>query len=280
MSNLLKRSAVVSNDERVIDYNEIIRNKLESILSAGGQNANPDNFVSGLDVDVVRELISDPDSEDAVTAEETALSRIEQKRQELEQMQSAADGLVEEAKRQAESIIADAKTRSTAMMNMAREQGYAEGLKKAEDEILNIKAKSEQDKKDYKALVDSEYQQYREQLEPELVNALADVFGQVFTTIAEDDYEILMHLINGVLKDYEKSGEFIIKASPRDCDFLRNNQGKLHCAMNKEVILDIVEDTSLEHNQCLIETDGGVFNCSLDIELGNLVKKIKLLSCM
>lgn len=50
--------------------------------------------------------------------------------------------------------------------------------------------------------------------------------------------------------------------------------------MSREVNIDIVEDTGLERNQCMIETNTGIFNCSLDIELNNLIKNIKLLSCV
>ena len=49
--------------------------------------------------------------------------------------------------------------------------------------------------------------------------------------------------------------------------------------MSREVNIDIVEDATLERNQCMIETNTGIFNCSLDIELNNLIKNIKLLSC-
>ena len=50
--------------------------------------------------------------------------------------------------------------------------------------------------------------------------------------------------------------------------------------MSKEINLDIVADTTMKKNECIIETHAGVFDCSLDIELNNLIKDIKLLSCM
>ena len=68
--------------------------------------------------------------------------------------------------------------------------------------------------------------------------------------------------------------------SPEDYKFLTNNQGKIYCAVSKEINLDIVADTTMKKNECIIETDAGVFDCSLDIELNNLIKDIKLLSCM
>ena len=42
--------------------------------------------------------------------------------------------------------------------------------------------------------------------------------------------------------------------------------------------VEIIEDMTLSRTQCLIETDGGVFDCGLGTQLGELRKKLQLLS--
>ena len=76
------------------------------------------------------------------------------------------------------------------------------------------------------------------------------------------------------------SRDYVIKVSPEDYKFLVNNQGKIYCSVSKEVTMDIVEDATMKKNQCIIESDTGVYDCSLDIELNNLIEDIKLLSCL
>ena len=51
-------------------------------------------------------------------------------------------------------------------------------------------------------------------------------------------------------------------------------------AVSKDTQIEITEDSALKRNECLIETDAGVFDCSLDVQLDNLIKDIRLLSCM
>ena len=97
--------------------------------------------------------------------------------------------------------------------------------------------------------------------------------------VTEDNHDIILHLINDVMHNADASRDFVIKVSPDDYSFLINNQGKIYCAMSREVNIDIVEDVTLERNQCMIETNTGIFNCSLDIELNKLINNIKLLSC-
>ena len=147
-------------------------------------------------------------------------------------------------------------------------------------ELEDAKKNLLQEFSDKSEKLEAEYIQRKKQIEPELADVLTGVFEKVILTVAEDDKSILLHLINSTLENSDKSHEFLIKTSPEDYKFLINNQGKIYCAMTKEITLEITPDETLERNQCIIETDGGVFNCSLDIELNNLIKKIKMLSCM
>ena len=43
-------------------------------------------------------------------------------------------------------------------------------------------------------------------------------------------------------------------------------------------LLEVVEDITLSKNQALIETDGGIYDCSLGTQLDELGKKLRLLS--
>ena len=131
-----------------------------------------------------------------------------------------------------------------------------------------------------KKQLEQEYTEKRNKIEPELIDVLTDVYNKVILSIADEDKEVLVHLINGVLSDAEKSDEFVIKCSPQDYSYISENQGKIFCNMSKDITLDITTDETLGKNDCIIETDGAVFDCSLDKELANLTKKIKMLSCL
>jgi len=42
--------------------------------------------------------------------------------------------------------------------------------------------------------------------------------------------------------------------------------------------LEIVGDSSMGENACVIETDTGIFDCSLGVQLENLIKDLRSLS--
>lgn len=279
MSNILKKGSAVYKEERIIDYNEILKEKIKSFTELSEKNKkrmDSDGFVNGLDAPVIEvdDDMSDTGLSQAATLEsESADDIINNARQE-------ADDIIDEANKQAEIILSEAKEQAEEVQSEAHENGYNEGLLSAQNEYND---KAMQLENEYNAKVselEEQYSKMREEIEPDLVNTLMDVFEKVTHTIAEDNKEIVLHLINNVMKNVDNSHEFVIKVSPEDYQFVADNQGKIYCAMSSEVNLEVVQEASLKSSECIIETDTGVFNCSLDIELNNLIKEIKLLSCI
>ena len=183
-------------------------------------------------------------------------------------------------KDEANEILAQAHMEADRLLQEAKKQGYQQGAEGARQEYED---KAAQLARDYEAKAEqltNEYEQLKAAIEPELVNTITDVFRKVTRVVSDDNQDIILGLIGNVLKNAETSNDFVIKVSPEDYKFLTNNQGKIYCAVSKEINLDIVADTTMKKNECIIETDAGVFDCSLDIELNNLIKDIKLLSCM
>lgn len=278
MSNLLKRGSVINKDERVIDYNDLIKKKIQAIMESKHNEMDADGFINGLHADVVEELISDDETADALTEDATVGEQ--QAAASLENANAEAERIIEEARLQAEQIIADANKNADAAFEEAKQNGYYEGNAKAQEELNVKQVQLEVEFDNKKKELEQEYNNLKESIEPELVEVITDVFRKVTGVVAEDNQEIILHLINDVMHNADGSRDYVIKVSPDDYKFLVNNQGKIYCAMSREVNIDIVEDASLERNQCMIETNTGIFNCSLDIELNNLIKNIKLLSCV
>lgn len=278
MSNLLKRSSVINKDERVIDYNDLIKKKIQTIMESKHNEMDADGFINGLHADVVEELISDDGTADALT-DDAAMGE-QQAAASLENANAEAERIIEEARLQAEQIIADANKNADAAFEEAKQNGYYEGNEKAQEEMNIKQAQLEVEFDNKRKDLEQEYNNLKESIEPELVEVITDVFRKVTGVVAEDNQEIILHLINDVMHNADGSRDYVIKVSPDDYKFLVNNQGKIYCAMSREVNIDIVEDATLERNQCMIETNTGIFNCSLDIELNNLIKNIKLLSCV
>ena len=272
MSNLLKYNSIVIKDSNnyIIDSNQKVIDKINSIkkniIATNVMNPNPpdaDGFVSGLSAQVVEEL-TDSD-ENAATQEDLTLQTQE---------------ILDNARREGEEIVAQAHREAEQFIEVMKNEGYDQGLKAGAEEVENRKRQLEEEYNLKMEELNKEYQAKVADIEPKLVDTFINVFSNVTHTIAEDKKDMIIYLINSVMNNVDTCKEFVIHVSPDDYRFAINNQNLITGALSKEVHIEISEDSTLSRNECLIETDSGVFDCSLDVQLSNLIKDIKLLSCM
>jgi flagellar assembly protein FliH len=277
LSNLLKRGTTFISEERIIDYNELIKLKLKNIVSdkENHSNVDADGFVNGLKADVVEQLLTGSEDENEAVDSQNPDDVKNQLAAAIEEANEQARSIKDEAN----EVLAQAHMEAGKIIEDAKRTGYEQGAYNAREEYESKAEALEREYEQKKAQLEKEYNDLKAAIEPELVETITEVFRKITYTVAEDNKEIIIGLINGVMKNSDISNEFVIRVSPDDYRFLVNNQGKIYCAVSKEVNMDIVEDAAMKKNQCIIESDTGVYDCSLDIELNNLIRDIKLLSC-
>lgn len=271
MSNLLKYNHVVvkNEDKHVIDSNEFLKNILSANKNTTSGNSfaeksipDPDGFVRGIDAARVEKLISD----------------------EEEQQDDNNAGILEDARKQAEDILEDAKKQAEDILKDAKENGYKEGYEKGTIESKqksdDLQTKLEADYKSMSEKLQNEYDEKYQVMESELVDTLMEVFSKVTLTIAEDKKDLVLLLIQRTLKDADANKDFLIRVSDVDYGFVMNSIDKLYDCVSLDSKIEVVRDNTLKKNQCIIETDAGAFDCSLDIQLEGLISEIKLLSCL
>ncbi len=271
MSNLLKYNHVVvkNEDKHVIDSNELLKNILSAKKNTTSGNSfaeksipDPDGFVCGIDAARVEKLISD----------------------EEEQQDDNNAGILEDARKQAEDILEDAKKQAEDILKDAKENGYKEGYEKGTIESKqksdDLQTKLEADYKSMSEKLQNEYDEKYQVMESELVDTLMEVFSKVTLTIAEDKKDLVLLLIQRTLKDADANKDFLIRVSDVDYGFVMNSIDKLYDCVSLDSKIEVVRDNTLKKNQCIIETDAGAFDCSLDIQLEGLISEIKLLSCL
>ncbi len=275
-----------NNEKKVIDNNEIISEKIVKIKEAFENkqtgDMSGDNFTLGIDAEHVEELLGDEyDNEDGVQAVS---------KDELQSIKEDADTILENARKLAEQMVTEAESRAKAIMNESmqkaneaaneafeegKKNGYDEGLKQGEETIKARIAELEL----YREELDKEYEQRVKKMEPELVDVLLKVFSEVTKVLSADKKDLIVTLVNSVMNGTEVSKNYIIKVSKDDAQFLRENKDRIQGLVDRDINLEIVDDPTLKRSQCLIDTDLGIFDCSLDIQLENLIDDIKILAC-
>lgn len=280
-NNLYKSSWVVirNDDKRVIDNNALLEEKLGKVLHAASISketvpfAEQGEFTDGLNAEAVDLLLKPEGSENlpkgALTAERDAvLAEIEQAKAELADLKKQADDMIEDAKSQIGAM-------QTKAYEEARTQGYQEGERLGKQEAEAVKNEYLSKKKQ----LESAYEKKMEELEPEFIETLTGIYEHIFKVDLADYHDLVSNLLINTMQKIESISSFLIHVSKEDYENVLSNRKRISSEAGcSNASVEIVEDMTLSCSQCYIETENGIYDCSLDTQLTELGRKLKLLS--
>ena len=292
-SNLFKMgfTTLQEGEKRVIDTNDLVAKRIEALAEKMARPENigfmetdsEDGFSAGLNAELVEGLLVDEDvpegSSNVIKAsEDKALqqARLAKAEEEAEQILNRAK---EAAEAEREELLAQARVqieeeRKTAL-TQANEQGYAEGLKKAEAELASKLRELEAKDRDREA----QYEHLLEGMEMQMVDALTGIYEHLFKVELGSYREILISLLADALRKIEGGKDFLVHISPEDYPYVSMEKKQLMASLTSpNASLELVEDITLKKNECLIETDNGIYDCGLGTHMEELGRRLKLLS--
>lgn len=266
-SNLYKQRYINSQEiaTRVINSNQMVAEKLGELsrkmrIQAGEEDGFTEGFCSGLGAERVEAILKEPEVDYVAQAKEEA------------------EAILADARAKADVILAGAEEEKEQILMQAKEEGrargYEEGKAKADAKELEMRRQLQEVENSLHA----DYQSKLEQMEPQLMDVVAKVFEKVFHIQFGDKTEILLSLISDAVMDIEGSKEFRIRVANVNFEFIESRKHEIEERVGDDISLEIISDSLLEENQCTIETDSGMFDCSLGVQLENLIKDLKSLS--
>lgn len=206
------------------------------------------------------------------------LQPVKQTEQEIKKAKEEAKKILEEAKQEAETIVAQAKQEAQRLTENAHEQGfeqgYQEGMSQAQIEIEQERQQLEQESQQLQEM----YEQQIYELEPQVVEFLAEAIEKLTGVVLSERKDIVAHLVACCLEGIERSNVYLIHVSKEDYHALLERKGELEQLVAEASEIRIIEDTSLQKNQCLIESDTSIYDSSLDLQLERLCEDLRILA--
>ncbi|MCM1136141.1 MAG: FliH/SctL family protein [Clostridium sp.] len=269
---------VMDGDARLIDSNErmkaVIKEAAAERASYGeGDLENAEEFTAGLQAAEIDALL-DPDSEGVLLKniskqeQEEIYRQLEEAKAELEQTRMEAGRLLADAENQIESMRMSA-------LREAEAQGYQEGHERGMAEVQAMK--NELNAK--MAQLEAEYQQQVEMLEPDFVEVLTDIYENIFKVDLSSYEGIVTNLVTNAMLKAGNASNYIVHVSKEDYPQVMKQKDRiLEGTGTLPERLEIISDMTLAVSQCMIETENGIYDCSLGTELEELGRKLKILS--
>lgn len=264
MSNLYKQWFVQTDsaNARVINSNAILAERMEK--PAGVMQEQHTERHEGFEAGLVKE------NEGNVIKAEPEIDYVAQAKEEAER-------ILTEAKSRAEGIVAQAREEADGIEETAKNKGYQDGREQLNQELDTLRGQLEDSYRRKREELDDDYNDRREHMEKDLVDVITTVFERVFHIQFDDKKDILMHLIEDAILNIEDDKRFRVKVAEVNVLFLEHHKEEILDRVGHDIELEILADSTMEGNGCVIETDSGVFNCSLGAQLENLIKDIRSL---
>ncbi|MBQ7919992.1 MAG: hypothetical protein IJ324_08655 [Lachnospiraceae bacterium] len=282
-SNVLKGRYISGNgststEKIIIDTNELALKRLEAIKATMKQSANEgsaDGFVQGLNAETVELLLTDEEELGPALIKANAHNP----EKILEDAKTEAETIIQNANARAESILADAKVQAQKALVKAVEDGKNQGYNEGRQNAMAEFEKSKKELKDKEAELEKLYQKQLDSMEPELVEVITGIYEHIFHVELRSYREILTHLISTTMRKVDGSKNFIIHVSKDDYPFVSMQKKQLAAGVaSSSSNVEVVEDMTLLRNQCMIETEGGIFDCGLGTQMHELRQRLQLLA--
>ena len=289
LSNLVKYSLVRETGDKklVINSNRRLDKKLSEYQKQQEQLQRQQEEVAA---DGQEFLITEQEQSDGeegfseglaapVISEEEAAVLLEEARQQAQETANAeAAQILERARAEAAQIMDQAAADAEALRESKQSEGYSEGLEKGRLELQEEKEAAEREYQKRRGDLEEEFKRKQKELEPELVDAIIQVFDRVFRIQFEDKRPILLSLVENTLSNIETGKSFHIHVSEANRAFIEAHMEDMKSKIGNDVSIEVSADPTFDDAACTIETDFGIFDCGIDVELANLVRDIRSLS--
>lgn len=154
------------------------------------------------------------------------------------------------------------------------QKGYADGSEKADRELEEAKAALAKKEEE----LENQYENQIQMLEPKFAETFTGLYRHIFNVDFSKYKDIIPYLIMSTFRKIDGGKNFIIHVSKEDYPYVNLQKKQIQSSTPNNATIEIVEDYTLKETECLIETDGGIFDCGLGTQLDELQKEILVLA--
>lgn len=198
-----------------------------------------------------------------------------QKQKILESAKKEAAQIIQKARKEIEDtkreVLQNAEIEGDKLREESRRQGYKEGMDRGERETEGIIQEANDTLKEAK----KEKETMLQEIEPHVLDLIIQICEKVLNTSLIFKPESILYLIKKGLYEVDEEEEITIMVSDADYETVLNHKeelGKLDLEQVK-----IQKSNALKMGDCIIETNYGNIECSLNRQLGQIKQELAII---
>ena len=158
--------------------------------------------------------------------------------------------LIEQAEKEAQKIIDDAK----AVYEREKAHGYEDGSEEG---------RAAQAEKMMSAIIESVH--YFSEVENKLVNIVMSATKKILSGF--DDIELTKGIVGQALDKVRNESKITLRVFPEHADVVRSHLKEITANYSNIGFIDVVPDSSIPESACKVETEMGSVDTSVDLQL-------------
>lgn len=259
MSNLIKSSYYTSAEEkRLIEIVEIAR---ASLAEEGLQEENT----------VEPEPVTAEELETQASRDQILKDAAEMAERQMEQARKQADKLLSDARSEIEAWWAQRRQEDETASAEAAEQGYQQGLESgradAEELVRQEYAAALDEAKAILELAQQQKDAMIEEAEPFLIELSTSIAAKLLNKQLSMEPDWILDLVKSILSRRREQGTITLCVSPGQFAYLSDAKEELMTALDSQAELLIVPDATVDDHGCVVRSAFGSMDARVDTQL-------------
>ena len=166
------------------------------------------------------------------------------------------------------NLISRAQEEAESIKETAAKEGYRAGLEQAENDISLLRAKI--------ADFVSAKKEVFEYIAPDILEISVDIARKIIKREVEQNPQVILDSIVDVMKTLSKEEPRItVKLNPLQVDLVKTELPEYISSMGIEAKINVVGDESIAEGGCILNTNNGIVDASLDTQLEIIKEALK-----
>lgn len=189
-----------------------------------------------------------------------------------EEPEIEAKKILQESKKEAESIVLNAKSQVSSIMNKARNEGYENGYKEGYEAGQKELQRANLEAKEILRQMLEEKYNLLSGLEPKIAELCLSIASKIIYRQIQLDNSNFLSIISNALKKAQGSERAKILVGDSQYDNLIESKSYLLSTIKTLKSLEIVKDKLLSDTDCIIETECGLIDVGVETQIDSIKK--------
>ncbi len=165
------------------------------------------------------------------------------------------------------NLITRAQEEAAAIKEAAKQDGYKDGIKKAEEDIALLREKL------------NEFYKYKDEVFEKVSACILEISVEIAKKIikkeTQENSDVTLSIIKGAVEEINKTeNKIILKVMPKDVEIIRDKVPEIFSDGTIEAQITVVPDNNIKEGGVIIETSNGIIDATIETQLGIIEKAL------